>query len=274
MKIARAIFLQSSRVSDLILTLKFDNFISPMPDVTHIFYGPWDLECNLDALLTEYNINSKQFIINPDHNLFKNTTLPVDIYKFGGWISQQFIKLMVIDQLDYDYILIQDCDTFSIKPYQWLTNTQLFNLYTLFNTSHSDEHYKFVKLFTGHDRQNNHCFVSEFMPTSKKNWNKLKNYIEKKFNTTWIEAIYCAFDKEYAKKSFDQIWFSEYELLGNWNLICDQKHQMIAQKRLELNGSWMKQLNNLKNINCVCNYNSIDFSNINYAEHVIKQQLS
>lgn len=281
MTLVRAIFLHTSRVNDLLLTLKFDKYLCPAADTTYIFYGPhWpcdngDMSLSLEQYLTQlfiqHEIDSTKFVILPDWHLWKATSLPVDIYQFGGWISQQFIKLLVLDFLEYDYILIQDCDTFSIRPYCWINSEQI-NMYGLLNTSHSDEYYQYITDFTGYSRQTTHCLISEFMPTSKTNWNKLKDCIEKKFSMHWIHAIYKEFSKHQENFSNQQIWFSEYELLGNWNLICSNKNQIIEQKRFELRNhkNWLNGIQHLQDYNCVCLYPSfINQSNVFAVEQTL-----
>ena len=121
----RVIFLHTNRVADLILTLKFDHFLVPKPEKTIILYGPHDLSFDLIDVLKQHNIDTSTFEILPDHYMWQDKNIEVDIYQFGGWISQQFIKFIALDTLNYQsHILIQDCDTFNIVPYHWLSNNK------------------------------------------------------------------------------------------------------------------------------------------------------
>lgn len=278
---SRMIFLHSARVADLVLTLKFDRFLSPRPDKTYIFYGPWDLDVDLKQTLTDHSIDTTTFEIIPDHYIWRNNPINVDIYQFGGWIAQQLIKFLALDLVGcHDYVLIQDCDTFSIQSYEWIKNNQP-QMYFLENTSHSDQYYHYVEKFTGHKRQLPHCFVSEFMPLLREDWIDLKNQIENNYQLPWLEAMHKQFLSDSnanisknADTSYPPIWFSEYELLGNWAV---QKHpdiKFILQKRLPLK-ILLQEKNtsrftvNIKRFNCICNSGLLSLDDVDdFADYL------
>jgi hypothetical protein len=115
-------------------------------------------------------------------------------------------------------------------------------LYTLPNKTHSDDYYKYITDFTGLERFDNNCYVTEFMPITKEHWTKLKKQIESIYNKPWLLAMFDQFEED--SKTRDQIWFSEYELLANWMLHQDSSIQTIVQRRLEILMRY--------SYNCVC----------------------
>lgn len=260
-KSVRAVFMHNSRLADLVLTLKFDRNLIPLPDYTIIYYGPHDATVDYLAVLNDYDIDCSALEIVPDWHLWGSEPLPIDLYRYGGWIAQQLIKLMAVDHLchRYDLILIQDCDTFNIKPYHWVDNDNRLQLYALFDTSQSPEYYSYVEQFTGQPRQTQHCLVSEFMPISKQSWFGLKAYLERG-GQNWLKT----FDMAFSQNTNEQIWFSEYELLGNWNLWQDQSVSIIEQKRFELSKNWQKKLYTLSSCNVIANCSAIDLDDIDY----------
>ena len=262
---ARAIFLHCDRISDLVLTLKFDHFLKPKFDHTIIFFGPWDLKINLESLLLSHNIDTRNIEIIPDWKIWGNN-LPVDIYQFGGWIGQQFVKLLSLDFLgQYDNILIQDCDTFNIKPYHWISDNGQIKIYGLPHTSHAADYYRYLNYFTGKPRQTHYCFISEFMPIKKIYWKLLKDRITSGKNCHWAEILHTVFLEDFCQ-SAEQIWFSEYELLGNWALLMDPNIEIVEQKRflLLIENQWQTQIKNINSYNVVANYNSIELDQIEY----------
>lgn len=256
-KTARAIFLHPARLDDLILSLLFDKHIHPQPDQTYIFYGPFDPDYNLFEELQKFNIDTTKIIALPDRTIWNNN-IPVDIYEFGGWISQQFVKLLCCEKLlqDFDALLLQDCDTFCSKPYHWIDNG-IATMYFRPNERHSDEYYKYCKLIADIEVDHRMCFVCELMPVLKSNWQSLVGSIENLHRKKWIEAIHDLFLQSTKK----QIWFSEYELLGNWAL--QQKNtKLIEQKRFELKNQWQDNINDIHTSNCVANMKTVPTAGI------------
>lgn len=270
--------MHTQRVADLLLTLKFDRFLYPRPDKTYIFYGPQDLDLDLDQMLNEHNIDTSTFEIMPDRHMWNNRALEVDIYQFGGWIGQQLIKFLSLDLVDYqDCVLIQDCDTFNVQPYTWITNN-CPQLYVRENTDHSVGYYEYVKKFTGQERQVPHCFVSEFMPVLKTDWIELKNQIESIYQQSWLTAMHGQFVVDSAKHRnpnplLPPIWFSEYELLGNWAVYKNPKINLVPQKRFDLTHYNKNKITTLTDFNCVCNSGAITLNEVdefaNYINRLI-----
>jgi hypothetical protein len=262
----RAIFLHYDRVADLVLTLKFDRFLNPTPSQTVIFVGPQDLDFDLLELLKSQDIDTDTFCVIQDRQMWNCNQPPVNIYQFGGWISQQFLKLLALDYLDYDCMLIQDCDTFCIRPYTWLENDTPQMLVRI-NSTHSPEYYDYVEQFTGSVRQTPHSLVSEFMPVLKADWEQFKQQLYNRFQQPWYQVLYDQFLVD--SQGTDQIWFSEYELLGNWALLQHPDIKLIEQKRFELYQGVENRLEKLSECNCVCNYKSVDLAAIGGFEQAL-----
>lgn len=263
--------MHSSRIADLILTLKFDRYLDPLPDKTFLFYGPFDLKEDLTTVLERHGIDPDRFNIQADYKFWAKSPPCVDIYQFGGWISQQLIKFIVTDSLDFDFLLIQDCDTFSLRPYQWLTANYDPVLLVLPNTSHDLNYYRYVETFSGYPRQTSDCFVTEFMPVSKKNWTSLKKRIENIHGQPWLRSLHSVFEKD--QRDDSQIWFSEFELLGNWQLVCDPNTRRIAQKRFETRKDWKARLPEITDHTFFCNYAQVDLLEVDLLSKTIQNLL-
>lgn len=267
----RALFLHTELVESLILTLKFDRFLDPQPTQTYIFYGPRDFDFELFPLLQSYGIDTSTFILVKDREMWQCNSPPVNIYQFGGWISQQFIKFLSLDYINSaGPVLIQDCDTFNIKPYTWIDNNDICLYYTN-DQSHTSEYYSYLKTFTGRSRDHEHSFVSEFMPVRSQDWQAFKQYIEHNYCTNWIEYIYNTFVEDSQK--VEQIWFSEYELLGNWALQQNPQTKLIEQHRFLLKGNFKERLDTIPNYNVICNYMAVNFNEINEFEQKINSYI-
>ena len=180
--------------------------------------------------------------------------------------------IIALDYLESaDVVLIQDCDTFNIKPYNWIDNQGNITLYGLPNTTHSPEYYRYVKQLTGQPRRTSYSFVSEFMPVLRDDWNELKIYISTTYHKSWLEVFYNIFNHD--SQIRDQIWFSEYELLGNWALKNRPNTRIINQDRLRLMSNWRDNIGCIAKFNCICNSNQVDFANINEFVELIKGKI-
>ena len=146
-------------------------------------------------------------IVNPYCN-----EVSVNIYQFGGWIAQQFLKLIALDKCDADRILIQDCDTFAIKPVNFFREDLPVCLVAPSLGSGVGGYNEYYRKITGLNPGVDSCFVSEFMPVLKTDWITLRTRIENIHQCHWLEALH----KEFAKDMSNQVWFSEYQLLGLW----------------------------------------------------------
>lgn len=265
----RLFFVASSRIADSILTLKFDHFLDPQPDQTYICFGTDHARESIDLLqiYRDHGIDTSTMTVIPDQQLMRQHLLPnFDYHQFSGWIAQQFFKLLALDQVNSDRVLIQDCDTFSLTPYQYFDGSTP-RYYVIENTTQSLEYYQYVKKFTGLERQTSHCFVTEFMPVLKKDWVALKNHIEQTYGCNWLLAMSQAFSADVNPDNSPPIWFSEYELLGNLGLQKNPNAGFQFQNRLSLyddtTGYWKShpdhytveeflKLDNIDKFNCVC----------------------
>jgi len=267
----RLFFVAGSRIADSILTLKFDHFLDPQPDQTYICFGPDHNREPIDLLqiYQDHGIDTSNMTVVFDQQLMERQLLPeFDYYQFSGWIAQQFFKLLALDQVNSDRVLIQDCDTFSLTPYRYFDGSTP-RYYVIENTTHSLEYYQYVKKFTGQERQTSHCFVTEFMPVLKKDWVALKNHIEQTYGCNWLLAMAQVFsaDVNASPDNSPPIWFSEYELLGNLGLQKNPDAEFQFQNRLSIyddtTGYWKQhadhytieeflKLDNIDKFNCVC----------------------
>lgn len=248
--VTRLIFLHTNRVADSILTLSFDRYLNPAPEKTFIFYGPKpeDIPDDLYTIYETHGIDTSTFTIVSDREYLNDHNVQVgDIYNFGGWIAQQLIKFTMLDLCKSDYVLIQDCDTFSIKEYTYFQDNTP-NYYIIENETHSAEYYIYLEKFGDIKRQNSDSFVTEFCPVVKKDWNLLKDNIEKKYSMDWSSAMKHQFKQD--QPSGGQIWFSEYEMIGNWVMHLHPDIKTTLQKR------WLMSSTNIDTLN-VDSYNSV-----------------
>jgi hypothetical protein len=265
----RLFFVASSRIADSILTLKFDHFLDPQPDQTYICFGQGHDREPIDVLqiYQDHGIDTSTMTVITDQQLMKQNSLPdFDYYKFSGWIAQQFFKLLALDQVNSDRVLIQDCDTFSLTPYQYFDGSTP-RYYVIENTTQNQEYYQYVNKFTGQERQTNHCFVTEFMPVLKKDWVALKNHMEQTYGCNWLLAMSQVFSADLNPDNSPPVWFSEYELLGNLGLQKNPNAEFQFQHRVSIYDNstiyWkghpdyhtveeFLKLDNIDQFNCVC----------------------
>jgi len=224
----RLFFIGVNHMYDAINVLQHDNLLLDI-DKTIIYYGPPDLDFDMLGRLNDAGIDTTNFSVCQDVELINTTNYHTEFYKFGGWIAQQFIKLLAIDACSNEKILIQDCDAHLLKPYNFFDNTNAQPL-VIPNETHSPGYYTYIEKILNISRQTQDCFVTEFMPITKQSWLNMIHRIEKLHNTNWFDAIYKIFDNDFTGK---QIWFSEYELLGNWQLYENPNMSMFPQIRYE-----------------------------------------
>jgi hypothetical protein len=244
MKIARAVFIAGYRISHACLSMQFDHYLKNI-DETYIITNcevPW-----LDKNLKKY-LNTDKFKYIHDNELIAkypslNNWWIENDYR-GSWLFQQALKMAAIDFIDADILIIQDPDTFCIQPYSCFDNNKL-KFFILPNETHSPGYYQVLKNALGILRQTPHCFVTEFLPTYKEDWLKLKSTLEKRNNSDCFDAIINNVPLENGLK-----WFSEYEFLGNWTL-TQRSVELVEQKRFQY--KTLNELDNLTNeYNCVC----------------------
>lgn len=235
----RAIFTARHRLGDLCVQLQNHGMFLDGFDQTYIiselptsWYQP---------LLKQYGVDTDKLIFVNDEKIYsryKNIKQFAGMHPWmGGWIQQQILKLSVLDSFEFDTLTIQDPDTFWIQPWHHFDNNQPVMLIWP-NHNESPEYYALLERLTGITRQTPHCLVTEFMTVTKNDWQSFKDVIEQRSGTNWIDAI----AQNLRPDANNQIWISEYELLGNW-IIHQRSPTLIDQKRLEF-----KTLNDINQI--------------------------
>lgn len=265
MKIARALFIAGYRIPHACLTLQFDQYIEGI-DQTYIFTNV-DTEY-LNSVFQKYNINTSNFIFVHDREMdarwpTMRNWIYEDDYR-GTWLYQQALKLASVEYCDADVTLIQDPDTFCIKPYRCLSNNNVPTLFILPNETHSPGYYRVLDSL-GIKRQTPHSFVSEFMPVFKEDWLKAREQLQVLNNCDPFDAILNSipFEPLIDDPAHRGVkWFSEYEFIGNW-IMTQREVAMSEQKRFQY--KTLEELDKLSlDYNCVCDAipnlnNSIQF---------------
>jgi hypothetical protein len=211
----------------------------------------------LEPVWQRYGINSSRFEYVNDSEIYaaypevNNWVFPDD-YR-GWWLRQQAIKLAYLDLLDYDVAVMQDPDTFMIKPYSPMVNNQL-NMLALMNTTQGSYHGVFEAI-TGQPHPSPHCFVTELCAVRKTDFVLLKQHIQNRWpNKKWLDAIIDAVPGMPTVPPWGTgnviKWFSEYELLGNWATL---QGQVTVQPQLRYEYSTLANIAGFdSNHNAVC----------------------
>lgn len=231
----RLMFVGYHRIIESVLTLQFDRFLLPVPERTIIYLGPIPEDdqfygIDLLELYQSFGIKTDQFRVVQDPPVNDN----LNFRKHGNWIGQQLLKLMAIDACLDDEILLQDCDTFAIQPYQYFKQHEPIT-FVLQAETHSPEYYEYITKFLDIPRQNHDSFVTEFLPIKKINWLSLRARIEELHQKPWLQAMLDIFGQDH--KPGQSLWFAEFEMLGNWFLYKNPDMKMIHQKRLNFDSS-------------------------------------
>ena len=244
MRIVRALFIGTYRISHACLSLRFDHYLENISQ-TYVFTNAQvDI---LDNVLKSYHIDTSSFTYITDATMdamyptLRNWWLPND-YR-GSWLYQQALKMASLDFIDADCILIQDPDTFSIVPYNCFENDKI-KYFILPNETHSHGYYQALNSL-GIERQTPHCFVTEFTPMLKEDWLSMKQTLIERNNCDPFDAMINAVPYDNGVK-----WFSEYEFMGNWTM-HKREIAMMEQKRFQY--KTLDELDNLtRDYNCVC----------------------
>lgn len=218
------------RIGNACLTLQFDQYLQPF-DRTYIV-SPLN-GARLDAVFRKYGIDTSGFVYYTDQQVIaqrphvNNWNLSGD-YR-GPWLFQQAVKLAMLDLVDHDVVFLHDADTFCTQPYSYLINGRL-QLWNLPNVSHAPGYYEGFRAITGLERQTPHCFVCDMMPVFKEQWLSLARLVEQRHSMNFLDAMieYTPWDYVANVK-----WFSEYELLGNWQLANCDAVDLVQQNRFE-----------------------------------------
>ena len=243
----RLLFVAHDKLYDAVQVLQYDHMIDNI-DKTKIYYGPSNIDFDMLDIFRIHDIDVSNFSVHEDIQLINKTSLHEDFYKFGGWISQQMLKLLAIDNCNDENILIQDCDTYLLKSHNFFPMDNVDTL-VIKNETHHPSYYNFIQRILTIPRQTRDCFITEFMPITKTSWNNMVKHIEEKHNKNWFDAIYEIFENNFVPNEF--MYFSEYELLGNWQLYENNNLQVTPQIRYE-STRWNDSINeNLYTAYCV-----------------------
>lgn len=231
MNLTRIIPVGPHRLGNICLTLKFDQYLPAFTNTIIISPLPNN---RINSLFQKYNIDTSNFIYYQDNDIIEQYP-EINNWRLtgenrGNWLVQQAFKLACIDSIDSEYFLIQDADSFCVKPYQPIIDNKL-NFFHLPNVSHAPGYYRAVKNIIGYPRKTEHCFVCDIMPVKKSIWQDLKSSIESKFQKHWLDAIIDSTPWDHVR---NLKWFSEYELLANWHMIKSSQYQLTQQKRYEI----------------------------------------
>jgi hypothetical protein len=220
MTVTRILFLARYRVPHAAFSLQFDHYLEGV-DRT-VIATPMTSD-ELEPVWDKYGIDSSKFIYVNDQTIYDqypevNHWVFPDDYR-GWWLRQQAIKLAYLDLLDYDVAVMQDADTFMIKPYCPWRKGQL-NMLALMNTTQGSYQGVFESI-TGIPQPSTHCFVTEFCAVRKTDFSSLKQHIQGRWpGKTWLDAVIDAVPGMPTVPPWGTgniiKWFSEYELLGNW----------------------------------------------------------
>lgn len=209
------------RVYEAACALSFDHNLYPKVDrtiVASVYTGD-----QLKTYWERFNIDYTKITFLHDGEI----NLPAQ-WMHNHWYLQQGIKLELLNSVDSDQFVIQDCDLVCLKPFVMFNDTKpcfrVEELWNPYQTVYADA----IAELIGWTRLNECSFVTEIMPYNKNDWLSCKSAIESKYKTDWKTAILNL-------RPFDETkWFSEYELLGiyktnidtDWNIEWDQ-HPVI-----------------------------------------------
>jgi len=257
MSVTRLLFLAEYRVPHACFSLQWDHMLEGIDETVVACTSNLDKK-QIDRIFRKYNIDTSRFTYMDDSVIYEkypqvnNWVFPGDYRTY--WLRQQAIKLSYIDLLDRDVMMIQDPDTFMIKPYCPYHDNKLV-LMSLMNTTQGSYDGMFESI-TGIPRPTPHCFVTEFVPVRKKDWQDLKLLLSQRWpGKYWLDAIIDAVpgmptippwgDGNLIK------WFAEPELLGDWAVVCGNV-DYYAQLRFEYDSLTKLHLLDPSVYNAVC----------------------
>ena len=228
-----------------IMSFQFDHFLEGI-DKTYII-------SNISE--HHYRVTLEKYVDDPSRFVYVNDQELIDAYPEilhwdqpgdyrGTWLRQQALKIACLDYFNEESFLIQDPDTFAIRPYKCFDG-KTPNFFVLPNTTHSPGYYSVIEDSLGIKRQTTDCFITEFLPFLKEDWVAMRQQIEQKHNKHFLDAIIDSCQRE---AETNLIWFSEYELLGNYAL-TRRKIDTTVQHRCEI-----------RNIGDLSKLNSVDYN--------------
>ena len=214
------------RLNDACCALSFDEFLSPTIDQT-VIVSPLSSTDILEKFAQFPYIDQSKLVFKKDSDF--------DLPGWDdSWYKQQGLKFSLLDSLDSD-IVIQDCDVFYIKPWQYIQNGQpVFRTEDVWNDHHAVYEDAVHKLI-GARRLSNESYVTEFMPYLKQDWVGLKQKLDGDWKTA-IESV-APFD--------DTKWLSEYELLGIYKSVYDSDNYHYIKDKMPI----IYHINQLEELN-------------------------
>lgn len=251
MTVARIVFLARYRIPHACVTMQFDHFLQGVDRTVIASPVP---KSELWTIFHAHDIDTAGFDYVNDQEVYSkypqvNNWMFEDDYR-GPWLRQQAIKLAYLDLLDYDVMLMTDPDTIMVEPYQCWKDGKL-NFLALENTTHGSYN-GVLEHVLGIPRQTSHCFVTEYVPVVKQDWQALRQTLEQRHGTHFLDAI---IDHVPGMPTIPPWgtgnlikWFSEYEFLGNWAL-TQRPCTFQWQRRFEYD-SLDKMKNFTRDYNC------------------------
>lgn len=235
---AKILYLARYRVPHAIMSLQFAHNLIGVDRTCIASPVPKD---ELWPLFEKYNIDTSKFDYAPDSEIYRLYP-EINNWVFDGdyrtyWLRQQAIKFAFIDYLDYDLMIMHDPDCILINPYEPMKDGKL-NFMVLENQRHSWGYYESIKNALGFERKTEHCFISEYVPVLKQDFNDLIKFLEETHKKKWLDAMIDSCPPEATVPPWGNgeliRWFSEYEFIGNWTM-SRREITMEPQRRYEYN---------------------------------------
>jgi len=231
---AKILYLARYRVPHAVMAMQFGHYLKGV-DRTCIA-SPVPKE-ELWPVFEKYNIDTSKLDYAPDSEIYRIYP-EVNNWVFDGdyrtyWLRQQALKLAFLDYLDYDLMVMHDCDCILIQDYEPLKDGKL-NYMVLENERHSWGYYETIKNALGFERKTPHCFISEYVPVLKEDITALVDFLERTHKKKWLDAIIdnCPPEPTVPPWGNGELirWFSEYEFVGNW-VMSRREISMEPQRR-------------------------------------------
>ena len=221
---ARILYLARYRVPHAIMSLQ-PEFANNLIGIDRTCIASPVPQEELWPVFEKYGIDTSKLDYAPDSEIYRLYP-EVNNWVFEGdyrtyWLRQQAIKFAFLDYLNYDLMIMHDCDCLLIKPYEPIKDGVL-NFQVLENERHSWGYYESIKNGLGFDRLTPHCFISENVPVLKQDFNDLVKFLEEKHQKKWLDAMIDSCPPEPTVPPWGNgeliRWFSEYEFIGNWTM--------------------------------------------------------
>lgn len=243
----RAFFIGKDRELDALITLKHDHNLQPAFDKTFIISHDEVKDYLEDELGSQ-----PTFIYVPDDMYMEPKWLSK-----GYWIAQQMLKLKFL-QTHWNDVIIQDCDLFAVKPYNWENNFLVRHPRPKLETTYEI----FDKLMPPTlTVDHNYYYITEFMPVKKVDFSALKRSIELRTGRPMLDAIWHILSN--MKEPRERVWFSEYELLGALFRTRNPEVPLQNQDRFDLGLNWPNQMNRYRGERFMSNPSAVTLGEIN-----------